>query len=119
MSDDPAPRAHRRTDPSVRDLEADIAQTRDRLAGSVDQLAAKLDVKTQASEKIEATKAQAGEKAARAQAAGGRDLASLLDPVPSRVPARAGLARGHPGGSADPADRAPSAQLTSRPKGHE
>jgi hypothetical protein len=49
---------------SVRDLEADIADTRERLAGSVDQLAAKLDVKTQAAEKIQATKAQAGEVAA-------------------------------------------------------
>ena len=44
---------------SVRDLEADIAQTRGRLAGSVDQLAAKLDVKTQASEKMQDVKAQA------------------------------------------------------------
>lgn len=50
--------------PSVRDLEADLARTRERLAGSVDQLAAKLDVKTQATEKIDATKAQAAEKVA-------------------------------------------------------
>ena len=50
--------------PSVRNLEADIVNTRERLAGSVDQLAAKLDVKTQAGEKIEATRAQVEQKAA-------------------------------------------------------
>ena len=56
---------HDMTDqPSVSNLEAAIADTRERLAESVDQLATKLDVKTQADEKIEAAKAQATELAA-------------------------------------------------------
>ena len=52
---------------SVRDLEADIAETRGRLAGSVDQLTAKLDVKNQASEKIQDVKAQAEETVEQAR----------------------------------------------------
>jgi len=65
MTDHQPRRSAEPTDqPSVGDLEAGIARTRERLAGSVDQLAAKLDVKTQASEKIEATKAQAADKVA-------------------------------------------------------
>jgi len=48
--------------PTADQLEAEIAETRDHLAASVDQLAAKLDVKTQAQDKIADTKAQAQEK---------------------------------------------------------
>ena len=48
--------------PTAEQLEAEIAETREHLAASVDQLAAKLDVKTQAQDKIADTKAQAQEK---------------------------------------------------------
>ena len=56
--------------PTADQIEAEIAETRDHLAASVDQLAAKLDVKTQAQDKIAETKAQAQEKISDVTAAG-------------------------------------------------
>jgi hypothetical protein len=49
-------------DRTADEIEADIAKTRDRLAESVDALAAKVDVKAQAKEKVDEAKAQAKEK---------------------------------------------------------
>jgi hypothetical protein len=49
-------------DRTADEIEADIAETRDRLVQSVDALAAKADVKARAREKIGAAKAQAKEK---------------------------------------------------------
>jgi uncharacterized protein YhaN len=49
-------------DASVEDIEADIAATRERLAGSVDALADKVNVKARAQEKADQTKQQAKEK---------------------------------------------------------
>jgi len=48
--------------PTADEIAADIAETRERLAGSVDQLAAKLDVKAQAQQKVDDTLAKAQEK---------------------------------------------------------
>ena len=48
--------------PTADDIAADIADTRERLADSVDQLAAKLDVKAQAQQKVDETRAKAQEK---------------------------------------------------------
>jgi hypothetical protein len=50
-------------------LRSDIEQTRDQLGETVDQLAAKLDVKAQAKERVEAVKATIGDKAAHAKSA--------------------------------------------------
>ena len=55
-------------DRTADEIEADIAETRDRLAESVDALAAKVDVKAQAKEKVGEAKAQAKEKVDEATA---------------------------------------------------
>ena len=55
-------------DRTADEIEADIAETRDRLAESVDALAAKVDVKAQAREKVDEAKAQAKEKVDEATA---------------------------------------------------
>ena len=55
-------------DRTADEIEADIAETRDRLAESVDALAAKVDVKAQAKEKVDEAKAQAKEKVGEAKA---------------------------------------------------
>ena len=55
-------------DRTADEIEADIAETRERLAESVDALAAKVDVKAQAKEKVGEAKAQAKEKVDEAAA---------------------------------------------------
>jgi hypothetical protein len=61
--------AHQPADDRTADeIEADIAETRERLAESVDALAAKVDVKAQAKEKVGEAKAQAKEKVEEATA---------------------------------------------------
>ena len=57
-------------DASVEEIEADIAATRERLAGSVDALADKVNVKARAEEKADQTKQQAKEKLDQAKAKG-------------------------------------------------
>ena len=64
-TDDTRPPADDRT---ADEIEADIAVTRDRLAESVDALAAKVDVKAQAKEKVGEVKAQAKDKVDEATA---------------------------------------------------
>ena len=64
-TDDTRPPADDRT---VDEIEADIAETRNRLADSVDALAAKVDVKAQAKEKVGEVKAQAKDKVDEATA---------------------------------------------------
>nr|WP_294693637.1 DUF3618 domain-containing protein [uncultured Friedmanniella sp.] len=66
-------------DPSAEQIAADIAQTRARLAGNVDALADKLDVKARAQEKVDDVKVTARAKVddvkatAQAAAAEGKD----------------------------------------------
>ena len=55
-------------DASPEEIEADIAATRARLAGSVDALADKVDVKAQAQHKVDDVKAQAQAKVAEVKA---------------------------------------------------
>jgi hypothetical protein len=50
-------------------LQAEIEQTREQLGETVDQLAAKLDVKTQAKERVDAVKTTISDKAAQAKSA--------------------------------------------------
>ncbi len=65
--------------PTAYQIEAEIAETRERLADSVDQLAAKLDVKAQAQEKVQQTKDQAQEKVAQTRDQVVAGSKSLLD----------------------------------------
>ena len=55
-------------DATAEEIEADIAETRARLAESVDALADKVDVKAQAQRKVDDTKAQVREKVADTRA---------------------------------------------------
>ena len=78
--------------PTADEIAADIAGTRERLAGSVDQLAAKLDVKAQAQHKVDDAKARAQEKVQQTKAqvvAGSRSLVdrflALSRPVQASV----------------------------------
>jgi hypothetical protein len=78
--------------PTADEIAADIAETRERLAGSVDQLAAKLDVKAQAQQKVDDTRAKAQAKVRQTKAqvvAGSRTLAdrflALSRPVQAGV----------------------------------
>jgi uncharacterized membrane protein YdfJ with MMPL/SSD domain len=50
-------------------LRAEIEQTREQLGDTVDKLAAKVDVKAQAKERVEAVKATISDKAAQAKSA--------------------------------------------------
>jgi len=45
--------------PGIDEIEADIARTREELADTVDELAARLDVKTRAQDRVRQTKDQA------------------------------------------------------------
>jgi len=66
-------------DASPEEIEADIAATRARLAGSIDELAERVDVKARAQEKVDEAKTAAQAKvadvkaAAQAKAADGRE----------------------------------------------
>jgi hypothetical protein len=79
--------------PTADEIAANIAETRERLAGSVDQLAAKLDVKAQAQQKVDDTFGKAHEKVRGTKeqvVAGSR---SLLDRfLALSRPAQAGVA---------------------------
>ena len=56
--------------PGIEEIEADIARTREELAATVDELTARLDVKTRLKESVQQTKDQAVDRvrAVRAQA---------------------------------------------------
>jgi hypothetical protein len=65
-------------DASPDEIEADIAQARARLAGSVDALADKLDVKARAQEKVEDVKATAQSKVSEVKATAQTKAQDLL-----------------------------------------
>jgi Protein of unknown function (DUF3618) len=65
--------------PTADEIAADMAATRERLAGSVDQLAAKLDVKAQAQHKVDDTLAKAQEKVQQTRAQVAASSRSVLD----------------------------------------
>ena len=61
-------------DASVEEIESDIAQTRENLGDTVDELTQKLDVKAQAQHKVHDIKERAGEQVHTAQVRGGEAL---------------------------------------------
>ena len=61
-------------DASVEEIESDIAQTRENLGDTVDELTQKLDVKSQAQHKVHDIKERAGEQVHTAQVRGGEAL---------------------------------------------
>ena len=71
-----SPSTSKDEEPSVAELQADIEQTREQLGGTVDALAAKLDVKSRAKDKISATKERLKD---RAVAPGHRQRLTLLE----------------------------------------
>ena len=58
----PDPRPEPGPDAGIKDIEADIEQTRAELGETVEALTAKMDVKERAREKVDETKARAREK---------------------------------------------------------
>lgn len=69
------------TDPEVGLIKSDIERTRAELAGTVDALAAKLDVKAQARERMHAVADQAGQAVGRARSAAPVPVQHAIDTV--------------------------------------
>jgi hypothetical protein len=69
------------TDPEVGQLKSDIERTRAELAETVDALAAKLDVKAQARERMHAVADQAGQAMGRARSSAPVPVQHALDTV--------------------------------------
>lgn len=66
-------------------IRAEIEQTRADLAETVDALAAKLDVKGQASDKADAAKARIGEKAAQVKASAPEPVQHAVDALTAKA----------------------------------